>query len=210
MKLPRGQLARRVARALRGGAEGNERLTALAGVIVLVALIAEGVTILRIRSLLTPHEFIGMLLIPPVALKLASTGYRFLSYYRRHEAYVLKGPPRLFLRVLVAPILVLATIVVFGTGVALLALHRRQGTLVGVHKGAFLVWLGAFALHVLAYITQIPRLVASEWRQRLPGRSARYGVVALSLVLGIVLAVATLPATDHWRDHHLPHRLDAD
>jgi hypothetical protein len=197
-----------MSRVLRGGAEGNDQLTTLTGLVLLLVLAAEGVTILRIRSLLTPHEFIGMLLIPPVALKLASTGYRFISYYRRRGPYLLKGPPQLLLRIIVAPVLVAATLVVFGTGVALLALHQRQGTLVGVHKGAFLVWLGAFALHVLAHIRKVPPAIAREWRNRLPGSGQRYGVIMAALALGLVIAVGTLPATDHWRDHNLPHRLD--
>jgi hypothetical protein len=207
-------LARAITRyfggVLRGGAEGNNRLTTLTGVVLLVVLAAEGVTILRIRSLLTPHEFIGMLLIPPVVLKLASTGYRFTSYYGRRPQYLLQGPPQKLLRVLIAPVLVASTLIVFGTGVALLALHQHQGTLVGVHKGAFLVWLGAFALHVLAYVRRIPRIIDQELRNRLPGSALRYSVIVTALALGVLIAVGTMPATDHWRDHNLPHRLDID
>jgi hypothetical protein len=177
---------------------------------LLLVLAAEGVTILRIGSLLTPHEFIGMLLIPPVALKLASTGYRFASYYGRRSQYVLQGPPQPLLRIVVAPVLVISTVVVFGTGVALLALHERQGTLVGVHKASFLVWLGAFALHVLAYLRLVARTLAAEWREHLPGGAVRYGAIAVTLAFGVLVAVGTLPATDHWRDHHLSHRLDVD
>jgi hypothetical protein len=200
----------RLRRLLLGGGEaGNERLTGTTAVVLLVLLAAEGVTILRVGQLLTPHEFIGVLLIPPVALKLASTGYRFVSYYRGRRPYVLKGPPQLLLRVLVAPVLVLATIVVFSTGVALLWLHERHGTLVGVHKASFLVWLGAFAIHVLVYASRLPHVLGREWRERLPGRSLRYGVVAAALAVGVVLALATVPVTDHWRDHNLPHQLDA-
>lgn len=195
---------------LGGGEEGNERLTATTAVVLLVLLAVEGVTILRIRQLLSPHEFVGVLLIPPVVLKLASTGYRAVSYYGGRPAYVRKGPPTLLLRVLVAPVLVLATIGVFASGVALLLLHERHGTLVGIHKAAFLVWAGAFALHVLAYLWRIPRVLAREWRERLPGRRLRYGVVAAALTLGLVVALATVPFTDHWRDQNLPHRLDVD
>ena len=53
-----------------------------------------------------------MLLIPPVALKLASTGYRFWHYYRGSPAYVLRGPPHLLLRLL-APLVVVSTLAVF-------------------------------------------------------------------------------------------------
>ncbi len=59
-----------------GGTDGNERLTAATGVVLLVLLAVLGVTILRIGQLLWLHLFVGMLLIGPVLLKLTSTGYR--------------------------------------------------------------------------------------------------------------------------------------
>ncbi len=69
-----------------GGVEGNDRLTAASGGLLFLLLAAEGVTILFIRPLLSAHVFIGMLLIPPVALKLGSTGWRFLRYYTGDRA----------------------------------------------------------------------------------------------------------------------------
>src|SRR5690348_2628826 len=97
---------RRLRRLFVGGTEGNARLTATTGIVLLGLLAAEGVTILSIRSLLSVHVFIGLLLIPPVLLKLASTGYRFFRYYTRAAEYVRHGPPILFMRMLVAPVLV--------------------------------------------------------------------------------------------------------
>jgi hypothetical protein len=58
------------------GVAGNEHLTALTGVVLLVGFAIEGVTILRIGRLLTLHFFLGLLLIGPVLLKIGSTGYR--------------------------------------------------------------------------------------------------------------------------------------
>ena len=63
------------------GVAGNARLTAANAVVLLVLLAAEGVTILRVHQLLSPHVFIGMVLIPPVLLKVASTTWRFARYY---------------------------------------------------------------------------------------------------------------------------------
>lgn len=57
-----------------GGSLGNEQLTAAVGCVLVVLLAAEGATLLNLRSLLNVHAFVGMLLIPVVALKLASTG----------------------------------------------------------------------------------------------------------------------------------------
>jgi len=96
----------RLRRLFQGGSDGNARLTAAAAVVLLVLLAAEGLTLLGgVGRLLTPHIFIGLLLIPPVALKLASVGWRMTSYYRRVEEYVRKGPPHALLRMVVAPVL---------------------------------------------------------------------------------------------------------
>ncbi|MGH7497740.1 MAG: hypothetical protein ACREL3_02695, partial [Gemmatimonadales bacterium] len=70
------------------GVAGNARLTGAAAAAQLVLLAAEGATIPFIGPLLGPHIFIGMLLIPPVLLKLGSTGYRFARYYTHAEPYV--------------------------------------------------------------------------------------------------------------------------
>jgi hypothetical protein len=91
-----------------GGAAGNERLTAMTGAALLVLFAAEGVTILALHRLLTLHFFIGMLLAGPVALKISSTGYRFIRYYAGARPYVRKGPPAPLLRLL-APVVVLTS-----------------------------------------------------------------------------------------------------
>ena len=100
-----------------GGTSGNERLTAATGVVLLVLLAVIGVTILRLRELLWVHLFVGMLLIGPVLLKMTSTGYRFARYYTSNPAYRRKGPPAAPLRLL-APFVVISTVVVMGSGVA--------------------------------------------------------------------------------------------
>jgi hypothetical protein len=185
---------------LRGGTQGNARLTASIGVLLLVLLAVEGVTLLSVGSLLSLHIFIGLMLIPPVALKLASTGYRFVRYYTRDREYLRQGPPMLLMRMLVAPGLVAATMALLGTGVALLVIGPGGGVILGLHKASFIVWVGAFAIHVLAYVTRLPRLVAADWgRSRaVPGTVLRYGFIALALVLGAILAVAVLPTDSAW------------
>ena len=125
-----------------GGATGNARLTGAVAVALLVLLAAEGVTIPFIGQLLGPHIFIGLLLVPPVALKLGSTGYRFARYYTQDEPYVRKGPPPTVLRLL-APGVVLTTLALFGTGVALLFAGPPSQTLIFAHKLSFIAWVGA-------------------------------------------------------------------
>jgi hypothetical protein len=142
----------RIKRLLAGGSAGNEQLTAVVAVLLLLLLAIEGATLLQLTSLLTVHAFVGMLLIPVVALKLASTGWRMLRYYLGGEEYLRRGPPHAVLRMLVAPVMVSSTIVLLGTGVALLALGQTSGSLVGLHKASFVVWLGAAGVHVLAHV----------------------------------------------------------
>jgi hypothetical protein len=186
----------RLKRLVRGGSVGNEQLTALVAAVLLVLLAVEGATLLHVGSLLTVHAYVGMLLIPVVGLKLASTGWRMLRYYRRGEEYVRRGPPHVVLRVLVAPVIVLSTVVVLATGVALLVLDRTQGTVVALHKASFVVWFGATSLHVLAHVWRLPHLI----RRRLPGLGLRIAVLGVVLVAGAVLATATLPGADRLQD----------
>ena len=179
-----------------GGSAANEQLTAVAASLLIVLLAVEGATILRIRSLLTVHAFVGMLLIPVVALKLGTTGWRALRYYLHADEYVERGPPNVVLRMIVAPLVVLSTVVLFGTGVALLAVDQTQGTLVGLHKASFVVWLGATGIHVLAHITELPH----QLRRRIPGAGIRLAVIGATLATGAVVAVATLPGADRLQD----------
>jgi hypothetical protein len=191
----------RIKRLFAGGSAGNEQLTAVIAAVLLLLLAIEGATLLQLTSLLTVHAFVGMLLIPVLALKVASTGWRFLRYYGNGEEYVRRGPPHLALRAVVAPVIVVSTLVLFGTGVALLVLGQTHGTVVGLHKASFLVWVGATGLHVLAHAPKLPRLL----RARIPGSSVRLALVASAVLAGAVLATATLPEADHLQDRASAH-----
>jgi hypothetical protein len=179
-----------------GGSGGNEQLTAVVATLLLVLLAIEGATLLDLRRWLTVHAFVGMLLIPVIALKLASAGWRMVRYYLGREEYVRRGPPQVVLRTLVAPVVVASTIALFATGVALLALDRTHGSIVSLHKASFFVWLGAVGVHVL---TRLPRLW-SALQLRLPGLSLRLAAVAVSLLAGFAVATLTLPAADQLQD----------
>jgi hypothetical protein len=186
----------RLKRLLVGGSAGNEQLTAVLAAVLLLLLAIEGATLLRLGSLLTVHAFVGMLLIPIVTLKLASAGWRMLRYYLNGEEYVRHGPPHAMLRVLVAPVIVLSTLVLFASGVALLVLGQTEGTVVGLHKASFIVWFGATGVHVLAHALKLPRLL----RARIPGAALRVALVGSAVVAGAVLATATLPGADQLQD----------
>jgi hypothetical protein len=190
-----------VRRFLTGGADGNEQLTAVAAVLLVVALAVEGATLLNLQGMLDVHAFVGILLLPIVGLKLGSTGWRMIRYYRGGEEYVLRGPPHVAIRMLVAPVLVASTVVLFGTGVLLLALDRTQGPIVGLHKASFVVWLGAAAIHVLAHLRELPRALAT----RVPGLERRVALAVLAVAAGLTVAVLTLPAADHLQDRMTFH-----
>src|SRR5262249_56068 len=153
------------------------------------------------RSLLTVHAFVGMLLLPVLALKLASTGWRMVRYYLRGQEYVRRGPPHLFLRALVGPLVVVSTIALFATGILLLAVGQTEGMLVGLREASFMVWLAATGVHVLG---RLPR-VADVLRRRLPGTATRIAVAGATVVAGLGLATLTLPAADHLQDEMSGH-----
>jgi hypothetical protein len=191
----------RIKRLFAAGSAGNEQLTAMVAAVLLSLLAIETATLLQLRSLLTVHAFVGMLLIPVVGLKLASSGWRLLRYYRRGEEYVRRGPPHVVLRALVAPVLLLSTVVLFATGVALLVLGQTEGTVVGLHKASFIVWAGAAGVHVLAHALKLPAVL----RAKIPGVALRLGLVAGALAGGALLAIATLPAADRLQDRATAH-----
>ncbi len=170
-----------------GGPEGNERLTATIGAVLILLLAIEGVTILSIRPLLPLHMFVGIALIAPVVLKLASTGYRFVLYYAGSRPYRAKGPPHPLMRIL-APVLVTATALVLSSGIALLAPPRRAGIWLAVHKASFVVWLAAASVHVLVYIWRVPSLA---FDRRAPGFVVRMALVATTIAIGLWVADET-------------------
>jgi hypothetical protein len=162
---------------------------------VLVVLLAvEGATIPFLGSLLSVHVFVGMLLLGPVALKLASTGYRFVRYYTHRREYVAAGPPAPVMRVLVAPVLVLSTLTLLCSGVLLLASPHR-GAVLGLHKASFVVWFGACAIHVLAYALRTVRHLVEA---RVHGDLLRLVLVLAALAAGVVVAVETYPLAAPW------------
>ena len=81
--------------------DGNERMTALAGAVLLVLILVELVSAAILRTLLSIHVFVGVLLAGPLIVKLGSTGWRFLRYYTGSPAFVRRGPPHLALRAMV-------------------------------------------------------------------------------------------------------------
>jgi hypothetical protein len=179
------------------GVAGNGRLTATLGALLLVLLAAEGATVPLIGQLREEHILIGVLLLGPVAAKLASTGYRFARYYLGSPAYVSKGPPQIALRLL-APGVVFTTVALFGTGVALLVVGPN-GELSFLHKASFIAWFALMTIHVLGHILELPGPAFADWRgSRLGGAGLRLAAVAVALAIGVGLALLSFSTAGSW------------
>jgi hypothetical protein len=187
-----------------GGVAGNELLTmSIAGILV-VLLAAEFLTLLDLRDLLGVHMILGLILIPPVLLKIGSTGYRFARYYTRSPAYREKGPPFLPLR-LMAPVLVASALTMFITGVWLLVIGHKSDQVLFFHKASVIVFAAVFAIHLLAYGLRTIRTLKRAWHQQpgLPGGGLRSTLVTSSLGVGVALAIVLSDLISDW--HAGPH-----
>jgi hypothetical protein len=194
------------------GVEGNERLTGVTGTALIAILAVIGVSILRIGQLIDVHLFVGMMLIAPLALKLASTGWRFLGYYLGRPSYRRKGPPITPLRLLAAPVVLLTLLVMASGLVMLFGGPSTRSPWLEIHKLSFVAWLLVTAVHVLAHLqeslhsTELELLPRPAGQPRPPrGRGARLMLVATVLVLGVLIALVAAPDFGAWA-HYLPHR----
>lgn len=185
------------------GVEGNARLTSSMAAVIFILLAIEGVTILRIRNLLDVHVFIGVVLIPLVVVKISSTGWRFVRYYAGDPEYRRKGPPAMVFRLL-GPVVVVLTVVMFASGVGLVVLLPRslRQELFFVHRTSFILWIVVMTLHVLGHLGETMRLAPSDWlvrsRRQVSGASTRQWILACSVVLGTLGAVAITPYAYGW------------
>lgn len=213
---------------LAGDTEGNERLTVITGLILIVLLAALGITIVQIGQLIWLHLFLGLLLIGPVALKMASTGYRFVRYYTANARYRVKGPPAPALRML-APLVVLLTVIVFASGVVLLFIgpgSSLRSNMLLIHKVGFIAWIVVTAVHVLGHLPELVRFngVSRQTRTeinelrasipgfgpgaeppltaRLPGATGRWLSLGTAIAVGLVLALVLIPDFGIWTGGH--------
>jgi hypothetical protein len=191
---------------LAGRHEGNEELTTIAGAILIVLLAVLGVTIIRKGQLMWLHLFLGLLLLGPIVVKMASTGYRFARYYTRDAVYRSKGPPKPILR-LIAPLVVASTVMVFVTGILLLAAGPSgRGELVLLHKASLFVWIAFTGLHVLGHLPALARWIRTprsrhEGLGTPPGAAGRWLVLGGGLAVGLIIAVALIPEFAPWTAH---------
>lgn len=196
-----------------GGPAGNARLTAWTGLVLLVLIAIETVTALDVRGLISWHIVVGTLLVPVALLKTATTGWRFVRYYLGKDVYVAAGPPPTLLRLL-GPLVVVSTLAVLGTGLALIAMGPDSGRnpfflgldMLTLHQGTFIVFGVATGLHVLGRIVPAWRLVSRRVedgvarRSAVPGGKARVAALLVALVAGVITAALVLGASTSWRN----------
>jgi len=186
---------------------GNERLTAAVGLLLLApSLVVVATVLLGVHTFMSVHVFFGLFLIPLVLLKLATTGWRFARYYSRSPAYVSQGPPQIAMRLL-APLFVAATVVLFGSGVAMGVLHGHALQIArNLHGPASVIWLVLLGIHALVYLGRALRTTVAEKRSRMRGAAERASVLVGVVIWGLLLGAATVPAQHRWvdlpRDHH--------
>ncbi len=178
----------------------------MAGALLIVLLAVLGITILRIGQLMWLHLFLGLLLLGPLAVKMASTGYRFVRFYSRDPAYRSKGPPEPLMR-WSAPMVVASTVVVFISGILLLADGpSSRDQFLTLHKVSFIVWLAFTGLHVLGHMPGFLGALGAartdgELTGAAPGATGRWITLAGALVGGLVLAVVLIPEFAPWTAH---------
>ena len=184
------------------GVEANARITGTFGAVIFVLLFVEGITVLRVRSLISVHAFVGMLLVPFVIVKLVSTGYRFVQYYGGDPTYTDKGPPAMLLRVL-GPVVVATTVALLATGIGALLTPGRPGWLARAHKASFVLWFGAMTIHVLGHALETPALAIADLRRstrlKVPGATTRIAVLVVTFAIAIVLGVVSIGWAHHWQ-----------
>lgn len=206
-----------------GGPAGNARLTSWIGLLLLVLIAGELITLLDVFGLMNWHVGIGIGLTALALLKTASTGWRILRYYTESTTYGSAGPPPLLLRLL-GPLVIAATLGVLGSGLALIAVgpaRSRQPwitvvghplSLVTLHAGFFVLFAVLTGLHLLARF--IPALSLATGRPRrpgaaelaVPGEGRRIALIAATCVAAVLAIVLVLPSVHGWqRERHFHH-----
>ena len=176
-----------------GGSRGNEILTSVNAVVLIALIAVQLITVVALESMIRVHLFVGVVLLGPVALKLASTGYRFVRYYAGAREYRQKGAPPTVLRV-IAPVFIAATVSLFASGVVMLVAGSGGGGTRSLHVASFWVWIGCLAVHIAFNAREVLTNLRGEWfsrtRLRIAGAQVRAALVLSSILGGMLVALA--------------------
>jgi len=200
-----------------GGPAGNARLTAWIGLTLLVLFVAELATLIDVRQFISWHIALGIVLIPPALAKTATTGWRIVRYYTGARTYHQGGPPPVLLRVL-GPLVVLTTLALLGSGIAVIALGPdsafetlftvagQRVSMLTIHQGLTVAWAVVTGLHVLARTIPAVRLATGRVPGGRPdGSAGRAVTLGVTVALGVVAALLVVQLTGAWTTSDL-HR----
>lgn len=190
----------RLAARFPGGPQGNRNLTAVLGALLLAGILAELATLaLGLRQTLPVHIAVGVALIPLVALKLASTGWRMIRYYTHAPDYRAEGPPRPLLRG-IAPLVVGSTVALLASGVGLVLAGPHAHFFAALHSASFALFLFVVGAHALAHLPKLRRFAFTDWMRghRVQGHVLRRGLVGFALVIGGSFAIAAAQTSGPW------------
>lgn len=182
--------------AARPATEGNEALTSWTGLLLLPLLGLVGLTGVAFGSLWRTHFVVGILLVPVLGMKLATTTYRAVRYYTGSKKYRAAGPPELPAR-LMAPILIAVTVIAMWSGIVMWLNNTQDRPWSTIHTDAVVIMGGLVGVHVLMYIPKALRSVLrdlSHGRQGGRRTALRVSTVTAVLVVGIVVGFATQPS----------------
>jgi hypothetical protein len=201
-----------------GGPAGNSLLIAWTGLLLLVLVAGELITLLDVRGLIDWHVGIGVLLVPVALVKTAATGWRIVRYYAGHQPYRTAGPPPTLLRVL-GPLVVVSTLGLLASGLVLIAVgaERSRRTLVTalgqrvdlvtVHQALFIAFGVLTGVHLLARIAPALALTSRRAQRSLgyaaaavPGSGRRTLALVATMVAAVVAVALLLPLADGWQD----------
>jgi hypothetical protein len=182
--------------AARPATAGNEALTSWTGLLLLPLLGLVGLTGVAFGSLWRAHFVVGILLVPVIGMKLATTTYRAARYYAGSKKYRAAGPPELSARLL-APVLIAVTVIAMWSGIVMWFNNTQDRPWSTIHTDAVVVMGGLVGIHVLLYIPKAVRAVLRDLSHVRRGRrptALRISVVTAVLVVGIIVGFATQPS----------------
>src|SRR4051812_42891543 len=170
--------------------------------------------------MMSVHIVVGTVLVPLALLKTATTGWRIVRYYAGDPAYRQAGPPPTLLRLL-GPLVILTALAVLGSGLALVplgdsshdtlfAFAGQQVNAVTIHQACFIAWLVVVGLHTLTRLVPAAKLASGRaGPSSVAGGASRATVLAVTLVVGAIVAAAVLGASSSWTgDRGFRHGFD--
>jgi hypothetical protein len=189
-------------------ADGNTRLTGMSASFVLPLFLIEVATVvLGVKSVITLHVAVGLLLLGPVLLKLASVTYRMVSYHRGVNEYRQRGKPAVAPRLLGGALAVLVVLLLASGLVLILGPNAAHGAARAIHiVTAYLVVL-LLIVHIASHFRTAARLASADIRRRAapaPGARSRWLALLASLAIGGTLALLLGGRGSTYLHHYYP------